>query len=478
MCQQPSVLPTTSSGPPHSGTSLKVPFGVREGKVLRPEQVQPGLACRCLCPGCGTSLVAKARNSQHRRPYFAHMADAECRAGYETALHLKAKELIAQHARLWLPSWDGEEGMANPPALSDDEGEIVAGDRIHFPSREAALSDIRLEVRCGDYVPDIIANDGAGELLIEIRVSHAVDEVKRRRIQSEGRRLVEIDLSRLDQNVVADEDQLRHAVLEDPKLRVWLSCPEATDAWRESLRALKVALDRRNKDLALKRAELQAAENARQIADDRAIAEEEAGRANRDGSRDQAWAPHWSALSALPELISLERIELLLQEYAARDRAEIARLVAEIPDAAVRNEVQLIGPNGWLYTVHPAYWQSALYCHFALGRSPGHQFNSRDAARWVMTKFGKEEPLYTLFRTQYALRRRSASVSANKRKATFRAFTDMENQPIPNFYGPVNNFLDRLVHLGVIGRARSAGAGTYSVCRSNQSGGENGVRFT
>src|SRR5690606_11524286 len=147
-------------------------------------------------------------------------------------------------------------------------------------------------------------------------------------------------------------------------------------------------------------------------------------------------------------LISLERIERLLQEYAARDRAEIARLVAEIPDAAVRNEVQLIGPNSWLYTVHPAYWQSALYCHFALGRSPGHQFNSRDAAHWVMTEFGREEPLYTLFRAQYALRRRPASVGANKHKGTFRALTQMENQQIPNFYGPVNSFLDRLVYLG------------------------------
>jgi hypothetical protein len=252
--------------------------------------------------------------------------------------------------------------------------------------------------------------------------------------------------------VVADERQLRHAVLENPALRVWLSCPEATDAWRESLRALKVELERRNKELALKRASLGAAARAKRIAEDRAIAEEQTRRANRDRFKEQERAPYQHALDALPELVSLERIELLLEEYAVRDRAAIAELLSGIPDKAVRSEVQLVGPNSWLYTVHPAYWQAALYCHFVLGRSPGEQFNNRDAAQWVLQKFGKEEPLYTLFRAQYAFRTRARAAGINKQTITCWAFTNMENQQIPNFYRPVNSFMDRLIYLGVLER--------------------------
>lgn len=452
MCQQSSHQPHHTPVHRPNGAGLKVPFGLRDGKLLRPEQVEAGLACRCLCPACAAPLLAKAASSQHRRPHFAHMADTDCRAGYETALHLKAKELISQHARLWLPAWDGDADMPNPPALRDDEGRLVQGRRVEFPGREAELSEVRLEVGCGDYVPDILAKDEFGELLIEIRVSHAVDELKRRRIQSEGRRLIEIDLSRLDPVIVSDEDLLLHAVLEDPARRAWLSCPEATDAWREAYRDLKHEMASRNAEIARKREPIEATIRSQHLAHARGIATEQARKANRERFREQERAPHRQALEVLPELVSMERIEALMEAYEKRDRQAIAELLDGLPDPAIRRELQLAGPNSWVYTVHPAYWQSAVYRHFVFARASGEQFNQRDVARWVMQRFGREEPLYSLFRAQYAFRSRARAAGIRKRTISFWAFTELENQQIPDFYRPINSFIDRLIYLGVLER--------------------------
>lgn len=65
---------------------LKVPFGLKAGRMWSPKQVAPGRECGCVCPACGAPLVAKAADSTCRRPHFAHLAETDCRAGYETAL--------------------------------------------------------------------------------------------------------------------------------------------------------------------------------------------------------------------------------------------------------------------------------------------------------------------------------------------------------------------------------------------------------
>lgn len=445
MCQQSSNIPDSQSPPSKSG--LRVPFGLRDGALVRPDQVGAGLTCRCKCPGCGAPLIAKAGSSQYRRPHFAHMADAECRSGYETALHLKAKELVAKHARLWRPAWDGDVDMPNPPALRDDDGIMVHGRRVEFPEREASLAEVGLEVRCGDYTPDILAVDEFGDLLIEIRVSHAVDEIKRRRIQSEGRRLIEIDLSRLDDATISDEGRLTHAVLQDLERRTWLSCPDATDAWREAYRDLKSELSRRNLEIARKRDEEMRSER---LAREKKAAGEESKRANRERFRAQERAPYQEALEDLPELVSMERIDSLLDAYAERDRKTIDELISGITSPEIRKAAQVVGPNSWIYTVHPAYWQSAAYHHFVVNRAQGTQFNNRDVARWVMQRFGREEALYSLFRAQYAFRSHARAAGFQKRSISFWAFSALENQQVPNFYRPINSFVDRLAYLGVL----------------------------
>ncbi|WP_447936307.1 competence protein CoiA family protein [Thermomonas fusca] len=415
-----------------------------------PKQVASGRECGCVCPACGAPLVAKAADSTCRRPHFAHLAETDCRAGYETALHKKAKELVAEHAVLLLPAWDGETEMPNPPQMQDDSGQWWHGARVEFPGRQVHLENIRLEETQGDYTPDVIAEDGAGELLIEIRVSHAVEPLKRRRIQSEGKRLIEIDLSRLDPDVLLDEARLVQTVLYAPENRVWLACPEATEAWRESFRALKAQVAQRNLQIAELRQRQEDAQKARQRAAEQAQAELAERLAQRERFREQERSRYQAALEDLPALVSDARIEMLLADYGARDGEEAEQLIAQIPSQTVQQVVRHYGPNAWLYQVHPRLWQAACYHRFVLGQAAGHQFNQREVARWVMQRFGRDEVLFSLFRAQYSFRDKARKAGFQKRRISHWAFTDLENWQIPDFYKPINAFVDRLIYAGAL----------------------------
>src|SRR3546814_19720143 len=86
--------------------------------------------------------------------------------------------------------------MPNPPQASDADGHVHVGRRVDYPARQSALHKVELERWFGTYKPDVYEWDEAGELLVEIRVTHAVDGRKAARVQAHGRRMIEIDLSR------------------------------------------------------------------------------------------------------------------------------------------------------------------------------------------------------------------------------------------------------------------------------------------
>ena len=58
--------PDTACGS-QNRNGLRVPFGLRDGRVWAPREVEPGLACRCVCPACQQPLVAKVDRPAFRR---------------------------------------------------------------------------------------------------------------------------------------------------------------------------------------------------------------------------------------------------------------------------------------------------------------------------------------------------------------------------------------------------------------------------
>lgn len=420
---------------------FRVPFGLRDGRVWAPGEVPKGKACGCTCPGCHAPLAAKAQESRRKRPHFAHLTDTGCQTGRETGIHLRAKQLIAERQKLVIPAWGGDlVVMPNPPHARDDEGRLHWGRRIDRPARRVGLSDIKVERSFGTYKPDVFAKDQFGELLIEIRVTHAVDDGKATRVQVQGRRMVEIDLSQLHRDTPHDLSAFEHAVLDDHLNRSWISCPEAVADWQAAKQELDEQVAARNREIARQREHLLEAAQARR---EREAEESKDKEARKSYVRRLKRSQHADDLAELAELTSPERIERIQGEYQIGAEKRVGELLDSVP-SAVRSACLRAHEDAWVFGVDPVLWQLLAYNHFVAKQSPGDRFNQKEVASWVRRSFQPERALYRLFVAQYANRAEARRAGYSQRRLDYWVFTEDENARIPNFYAPINDFIDRL----------------------------------
>jgi hypothetical protein len=178
---------------------MKNPYGLKDGRPVSVEDVARGLACGCICPCCSHRL--EAHKGELKSHYFAHDDGGECSHAYQTALHILAKDVLAESKRLVLP----------PLLLYPDAG--LGGwlmrkpfGRVVVPNYTVVEADeVRLEHAIGDVIPDIVFRIRDRILLIEIYVTHAVDSEKRKKIESLGLGAVEYDFSAMNRVVTKDD---------------------------------------------------------------------------------------------------------------------------------------------------------------------------------------------------------------------------------------------------------------------------------
>ena len=442
------TLRNPSGNPLARRGGFRVPFGLKDGRVWAPEEVAKGKACGCICPGCHAQLAAKAQESRRRRPHFAHLTDTGCQAGCETGVHLRAKQLIAERQELVIPAWVGDPiDMPNPPNARDDEGRLYWGRQVERPMLRTGLRDIEVERSFGTYQPDVYARDDVGELLIEICVTHAVDDRKAARVQAQGRRMVEIDLSQLHRNTPHDQNAFEQAVLFDPANRAWVSCPEAVAEWQASKRELDEQVAARNREIAQQREQLARAAQERRDRDAQETKDKDGRKAY---VRQLKRGAHANDLAHLSELTSPHRIQQVLHEYRIGAEERVGELLNSVPPA-VRSACLRAHADAWVFGVDPALWQLLVYDQFVAKRPPGYRFNQKDVATWVRRSFHAETALYRLFVAQYANRAEARRAGYSKRRLSYWVFTEEENARIPNFYTPINDFIDRLEAARVVG---------------------------
>lgn len=174
-------------------------FALRDGRPVHVDDVPNGKACGCVCPQCGGALIA-CNGGSKKEHHFAHTSDArrECEWAVESALHLLAKEVLQETGRMALPPVVVE---ANPPEIPFDVVISEAG--------PAELGDVEAERPMSGFKPDLIATvrNASGResrLMIEICVTHAVDEEKLERVAQEGISMVEVCLGDLDREITRD----------------------------------------------------------------------------------------------------------------------------------------------------------------------------------------------------------------------------------------------------------------------------------
>lgn len=195
-----------------------------QGDVRHIADVVSGLACECTCLDCGQPLVA--RKGPIREHHFGHNSGQQHDWAWETHLHAYAKQLIAEGGGLVVPL---EAGICRLMGLS------THGGTWRF---KAQASGVQRELRRGEVRPDLVFSvDGqAFEVALEIYVTHAADQAKRREFERLCLPALEIDLSSVPRHGF-DAERVRRAVLDLAGGKRWLWPPApaprglAVDSW-------------------------------------------------------------------------------------------------------------------------------------------------------------------------------------------------------------------------------------------------------
>lgn len=192
----------------------KVPFGLKDGRLVFVHEVPTGIACGCICPdpACGQPLMAcnSPLPNRARAFHFRHATFNEGCGGRESAIHRMAKQLIERAHALTLPAWSAGEFAF--PAL---RAGLAPGSVTEVAVAEQRLrSDVR--------VTAVVDAAVLPQLHIEVRVSHAVDHIKAARVMDGALNMIEIDLSAVADDELADEAAFTHRVLHDERNRHWV----------------------------------------------------------------------------------------------------------------------------------------------------------------------------------------------------------------------------------------------------------------
>ena len=183
------------------------------GELAHVSEVRNGLKCACTCPVCDGSLVA--RQGKIKEHHFAHASGEECRHAAETALHLAAKDILAKRKEIVLP-----EVEVHLPDAS--RRSAIA------PQRRYAIESAEVERKTGSIIPDVIVEVSGRQLLVEVTVTHGVDDDKLAKIRELGLSCLEIDLSDAPRGL--GRDALETIVVDGSAQKRWLHNVRANEA--------------------------------------------------------------------------------------------------------------------------------------------------------------------------------------------------------------------------------------------------------
>ena len=150
--------------------TVKLPCGIsKDGQVVYIEDAEKGLACECFCPGCKQSLVAK--KGPVKEYHFAHKSkDFDCEHGLQSALHYMLKDCVQEMEYF---------------TFKKDEKAV-----------QYRIESVILENRINEIIPDVLVTCDGKPFIVEIYVTHAVDEEKKAKIKDIKISCVEIDFSK------------------------------------------------------------------------------------------------------------------------------------------------------------------------------------------------------------------------------------------------------------------------------------------
>lgn len=166
--------------------NIKLPYGINTiREVVYIDNAKNGIECECICPACKSPLVAK-NGGQKREHHFAHLNIVECEHGYQSALHYMAKDLFLEMEYLT----------------------FVKNEKLV----KYKIDSVELERKVSDIIPDILVTCDGKQFIVEIYVTHSVDDEKKEKIKSLQMSAIEIDLSKFRNETIDKEINLERAL--------------------------------------------------------------------------------------------------------------------------------------------------------------------------------------------------------------------------------------------------------------------------
>jgi len=392
--------------------TLRLTYGLNEGKLVHIKDVASGDACRCVCPGCGGRL--RAKKGEVISHHFAHV-ETECAHAIESALHLVAKEVLNEAGELWLPSLTLRV-LKDDLRVNDEFGSIYQEASL-FDAQVVGLSNIRLEQRLGDITPDLIAYCLGTELMIEIAVTHFVDEDKLAKLQQLGTATVEIDLSAMER--MPDRAELKDLLTQQNSVIRWLFSPKL--------------------------------QHAKEIEAQRQAERERIIQSEIDQAKAKARYKVNALLSELrgmmqPEAIQARRAAWLNSEAGQNRLKGLARLVGCDPD-------KFPSPLNYPVSGEDAFdcdrrvWQAAFYFAFFIkndGFQKDNSFYISQALKWIRNAVPEANVPYCISHIGYLARNMGPGLKPELE------LSEADRDLLPNPYKAIESYLLHLCELGLL----------------------------
>lgn len=231
--------------------TVQLEFGIRNGKVISINELsveEKGDKCNCYCPVCNEPLRAKLGDMNQW--HFAHTGNHKCNIAIvqQTALHRLAKEIIEDKKELLFPGIIVKRSDFIDNSL---DPRVQAKLPSSFEYRKTTIpkfDSVSLEKKLSDIIPDIVVSAKGHPCLIEIAVTHFVDDKKERKIKELGIPLLEIDLSDI-YNTEFSREELADLVLYNSNNRKWIFNPLYDEAKKRAKDEYSDLIDSATKEI-------------------------------------------------------------------------------------------------------------------------------------------------------------------------------------------------------------------------------------
>lgn len=207
-----------------TGSRIQLALSKESGRIVHVDRVRRGKECDCECLGCGESLVAN--QGEVRIHYFSHLPDSTginnrpCKNPkliFETLSHEMGKHWIEEVKELEVPPYFHKKHK-------DSDGCTYNSVPV-LEKRKLVFDKVKLESWQADnrYRPDCIGYIGDQAVVIEIYVTHKVDEKKIKKIRADGLPAIEVVLK---PGVMDDRWESIDKAMRSGRAVRWLNCPE------------------------------------------------------------------------------------------------------------------------------------------------------------------------------------------------------------------------------------------------------------